>query len=250
MKRILAPILLLTLLFPSLAFGETMDDLVETDGLYYKKSTEVPFTGKTTGKTQGTFKDGKKHGPWVFYRENGQLSSKGTYKDGKWDGPWVFYHDNGQLYRKGTFKNGKKNGPWVSIFADGTVWEKFTGTFLNGKKVKPSQYIGSEIHHQISQCWNIPLTIPKTEYLRIKVKIELKMNGGLKIEPIIIDKLQYKNSEYYRLQEKSVMMSLKNPKCVPLKLPVSLYNIWKKTVFTFDFRSFTVFTFDFRSFFD
>jgi hypothetical protein len=190
MKRILAPILLLTLLFPSLAYGVTMDDLVVRDGIHYKKFTEVPFTGKVTGKTQGSFRNGKEH------------------------------------------------GPWVSIFADGTVWEKFTGTFLNGKKVKPSQYIVSEIRHQISQCWNIPLTIPKTEYLRIKVKIELKMNGGLKIEPIIIDKLQYKNSEYYRLQEKSVMMSLRNPKCVPLKLPVSLYNIWKKTVFTFDFRSF------------
>ncbi len=39
MKHILAPILLLTLLFPSLAFGETVkwNDLVVRDGLYYKK---------------------------------------------------------------------------------------------------------------------------------------------------------------------------------------------------------------------
>ena len=42
----------------SLALGETMDDLVERDGLTYKKFSDVPFTGKVTGNTQGSFKDG------------------------------------------------------------------------------------------------------------------------------------------------------------------------------------------------
>ena len=59
MKRILAPILLLTLLFPALAFGVTVDDLVERGGLYYKKFSEVPFTGKVTGREQGAFENGK-----------------------------------------------------------------------------------------------------------------------------------------------------------------------------------------------
>ncbi len=62
---------------------KTMNDLVITNGLYYRKFTEVPFTGNTTGKTQGSFRNGKKHGPWVSYHDNGQLRSKVTYKDGK-----------------------------------------------------------------------------------------------------------------------------------------------------------------------
>ena len=82
MKRTLAPILLITFLFPSLAYGVTMDDLVVRDGLYYKKFTDVPFTGKVTGKTQGSFKNGKKHGSWVRYQDNGQLKYKGNDKDG------------------------------------------------------------------------------------------------------------------------------------------------------------------------
>ena len=55
MKRILAPILLMTLLYPSLAYGETVKwgDLVITNGLYFKKYTDVPFTGKVTGEKQG-----------------------------------------------------------------------------------------------------------------------------------------------------------------------------------------------------
>ena len=108
MKHILAPILLMTLLFPALAFGETMDDLVERDGLHYKKFSLVPFTGKITGDEQGSVKNGKKHGPWVSYHDNGQLSHKGTYKDGKKVGPWVDYHENGTVNEEytGTYKDG------------------------------------------------------------------------------------------------------------------------------------------------
>ena len=112
MKRLPATILVLTLLFPGLAFGETIDDLVKRDGIHYKKFSEVPFTGKVTGKKQGSLRNGKRVGPWVTYHDNGQVWVKGTYKDGKRDGPWVSYHDKGQLYSKGTYKNGKKHGPW------------------------------------------------------------------------------------------------------------------------------------------
>ena len=82
MKRFLAPILLLVLLFPSLAFGETMKDLVKRDGIHYKKFSTVPFTGKVTGKEQGSFRNGKKHGPWVFYNADGPLKNKLIFKDG------------------------------------------------------------------------------------------------------------------------------------------------------------------------
>ena len=55
MKHILAPIFALVLLFPSLALGDTVDwdGLVERDGIYYKKFTDVPFTGEVTGQRQG-----------------------------------------------------------------------------------------------------------------------------------------------------------------------------------------------------
>jgi hypothetical protein len=47
MRHILRSVVLVVLLFPALAMGAevTMDDLVITDGLHYKKLTDVPFTG-------------------------------------------------------------------------------------------------------------------------------------------------------------------------------------------------------------
>jgi antitoxin component YwqK of YwqJK toxin-antitoxin module len=162
MKRILAPILLLTLLFPALAQGQSLNDwfgkgmeifcettgarmgcpesvdakdLVETDGIYYKKYTDVPFTGKTTGKYQGSVRNGKRVGPWVEYHENGLLSSKGTYKDGKRDGPLVSYDGNGKLYYKATYKDGEKHGLWITYYTDGKL--SFKGPYKNGKKDGP-----------------------------------------------------------------------------------------------------------------
>ena len=72
-----------------------MDDLVYRDGLYYKKFTVVPFTGKITGEWQGAFRNGKREGPWVEYHNNGQLKKKGTYKDGEEVGTWVHYDSTG-----------------------------------------------------------------------------------------------------------------------------------------------------------
>ena len=101
----------------------TMDDLVERDGLYYKKFTDVPFTGDITDKTtQGTFRNGEKEGPSVEYQDNGQLSYEGTYKDGIQEGPWVQYYEDGQLSYKGTYKVGEEEGPWIYYHDNGQVW--------------------------------------------------------------------------------------------------------------------------------
>jgi len=149
MTRILSPILLVVLLFPSLALGGEVKygDLVERDGLFYKKFNEVPFSGTVTGGGKGEIKNGKWDGPFVIYHKNGQLKDKGDYKDGfREDGPRVSYWENGQLYSTGTYKDGYKDGPFVFYNEDGSKrfaahkmgsWvDEGTGTYKNGKKVK------------------------------------------------------------------------------------------------------------------
>ena len=135
MKRILAPILLLTLLFPSLAYGLEFKDLIKRDRLYSKKLNYVPLTGMTDGDEQGSIKNGKRFGLWMRHYGGGQLMEKGTFKDGRLDGPYVSYYDNGKVWSKGTYKNDKKDGPWVNYFPNGTIDERYTGTYKNGVKV-------------------------------------------------------------------------------------------------------------------
>ena len=79
---------LITILFISLlsspSWSETIswDDLVERDELYYKKFSDVPFTGEVTGQWDGKFKNGKQDGLWKYYYDSGQLSKTGIYIDG------------------------------------------------------------------------------------------------------------------------------------------------------------------------
>ncbi len=74
--------LLAIISLPSL--GVDANDLVERDGLIYKKFSNVPYTGKVNEKNiQGYVKNGKPEGEYVLYHDNGQLNLKGTYKNGK-----------------------------------------------------------------------------------------------------------------------------------------------------------------------
>ena len=50
MRHILTSVFLVVFLFPSLALGVEIDDLVERAGLFYEKFTDVPFTGEVTGE--------------------------------------------------------------------------------------------------------------------------------------------------------------------------------------------------------
>lgn len=98
------------------------------------------FTGEINGREKGTFKKGKKNGPWIYYLDDGQISSKGNYYNGKKDGYWISYRDNniipsydGQISSKGNYKNGKKEGPWVS-YAEQDGQLKSIGNYNNGLK--------------------------------------------------------------------------------------------------------------------
>ena len=109
-----------------------MDDFVKRNNLYYKKFTDVPFTGEISGKRNGKFKKGKKDGLWETYYENGQLLFKENYKNGKRDGLSEWYLLDGQLSEKGNYKDGKKDGLWEWFNEDGSL--KKTETWKNGIK--------------------------------------------------------------------------------------------------------------------
>jgi hypothetical protein len=56
--------------------------------------------------------------------DNGQLQMKGYQKEGKWHGPFARYHENGQILEKGTYNMSERCGEWIQ--------ERSTG-FLGGK---------------------------------------------------------------------------------------------------------------------
>ncbi len=139
MMRYLHSIIFSILIFfltTPIVFGETYDNLLKRNGLYYEKFSDIPFTGKVTGSSQGFIKHGKKHGMWFRYYEQGQLWWKCNFKDGLREGQCIDYFINGNISYKANYKNGKKEGYLYFYNKDGILDKDYSGYYENDKKVK------------------------------------------------------------------------------------------------------------------
>jgi antitoxin component YwqK of YwqJK toxin-antitoxin module len=122
--------ILFILLLSSPSWSVTFGDLMQRDGLFYKKFTDVPFTGEVTGlialdnwSEQGSVKNGKMEGVWFTYHKDGQLKSKGNYNNGKKDGTWFYYRENIKtLWQKGNYKNDMIEGSWTEYYDNGQLY--------------------------------------------------------------------------------------------------------------------------------
>ena len=119
-------LIIFLLLSPSLSWSKdvNIEDLVKTDGLYYEKFTDEPFTGEVTGNQQGKISKGKREGEWLIYHSNGQLEEDVNFKDGKKEGEYLRYSKNGKLYHKGNYKNDKIEGEYLIYYPNGQLRSK------------------------------------------------------------------------------------------------------------------------------
>ncbi|MFN4762286.1 toxin-antitoxin system YwqK family antitoxin [Gillisia sp. Q332] len=54
----------------------------------------------------------------TFYNEDGGVSQEGTYKDGKLHGKWISYDQNGKKVAMANYEEGIKTGKWFFWSAD------------------------------------------------------------------------------------------------------------------------------------
>ena len=66
----------------------------------------------------------------TFYYEDGSIRQEGTYKDGKLHGQWISYHQNGEKTAIAHYNEGKKEGKWF---------------FWNGDRLTEVDYENSRI---------------------------------------------------------------------------------------------------------
>ena len=134
---------LLSLLFLLLMFdvGKTHamhnDNLIVTDGIFYKADTLQKFTGVTTGKEQFSIENGILEGPYSRFYDNGRLREEGNFSKGKMQGIIYYYYPNGQLKRITNYQFGIKNGEMVEYWSNGMMFAQFLfkNDRENGKQI-------------------------------------------------------------------------------------------------------------------
>ena len=83
----------------------------EAEGSYLAKEIYYYENGKE--KMEGSYnKDKKKHGKWLYWREDGKKWSEGYFFEGKDDGMRRTWHENGAKHYEGRYDKGTRVGTW------------------------------------------------------------------------------------------------------------------------------------------
>ncbi len=80
------------------------EDRVLLKETFFYHNRQVEMTGE--------YKDGERHGYWIYYFENGNVWSEGFYNMGKNDGKRLTYFENGKLRYEAWYKDGERVGIW------------------------------------------------------------------------------------------------------------------------------------------
>ena len=89
------------------------------------------------------------------------------------------------------------------------------------------------IARQLRECWNVSVGARNPEELLVEVKLQLRRDGSL-VRADVVDKARMTSDPFFRSAAEAALRALKNPKCVPLKLPPEKYEEWKVMTFVFD----------------
>lgn len=98
----------------------------DTENSYLAK--EIFYYQNGQKKVEGYYNaEGRKHGKWVYWREDGKKWSEGYFFEGKDDKLRRTWHENGQKHYQGKYNKGTRVGIWK-------FWDE------NGRMVKEIDY--------------------------------------------------------------------------------------------------------------
>ena len=106
-----------------------------------------------------------------------------------------------------------------------------SGDFREDQKVTMSEI--DVLRQQIARCWNIAAGARQAEAL--SVEIEMRMNPNATVQTAqVVDGTRMNADPFFRAAAESALRALSHPDCIPLKLPVGKYEVWKSFTFNFD----------------
>ena len=94
--------------------------------------------------------------------------------------------------------------------------------------------LAQAINQQITPCWKIQAGAKDAANMSVAVNIRLNPDGSLGGVPKIEDTARLGRDPFFRAVAESALRALRDPACMPLRLPYENYDLWKAIIFTFD----------------
>ena len=92
----------------------------------------------------------------------------------------------------------------------------------------------AQLRLQLEPCWSVPAGAKDVAGIKVPIRIRLQPDGSLAGGPRVENAVRLESDPVYRAVAESALRALRNPRCVPFKLPYGQYDIWKDVVFSFD----------------
>lgn len=94
--------------------------------------------------------------------------------------------------------------------------------------------LSQAVMQQVTPCWSIPAGAKDAADMSVAIRIRLNPDGALGAQPRIEDTGRIGRDPFFRAVAESALRALRNPRCMPLKLPYDQYDMWKDITFVFD----------------
>ena len=125
---------------------ESKDGLLLIEGKPYTGEVVRFYSNKKKSESY-SIRNGKLHGPFVTYREDGSRAFQVTFSNGVEQGPFKRWFEGGKIWVDENYKAGKLDGISLTYFSNGKI--QVQSSYRAGKKE------GLEIgwHENGQQCW-------------------------------------------------------------------------------------------------
>ncbi|WP_157760843.1 toxin-antitoxin system YwqK family antitoxin [Chitinophaga caeni] len=114
---------------------------------------EMPaLRGERAYTMEGTYKDGKKDGPWKKFNHAGDIISMESFRNDKLHGPVKYYYPNGQLSLEGSYLAQEIRRDSARVYDIATDENKMQAVEFDGQSVKNGWWkMYDERGHLLSQ---------------------------------------------------------------------------------------------------
>lgn len=100
--------------------------------------------------------DGRRHGPFAAWDENGRISIRGQYIEGRESGEWQHWHPTGERRSRHDYVDGKPQGVWRD-------WHP------NGRLEQESHHVAGERHGMTTRWYANGQVFTETRYVHDEV---------------------------------------------------------------------------------
>ena len=94
--------------------------------------------------------------------------------------------------------------------------------------------LSEAITRQVSPCWKIQAGAKNAANMQVAIWMRFNQDGSLGAMPRIQDRGRLVSDPFFRAVAESALRALRNPSCVPIKLPYKHYDMWREIVLNFD----------------